>query len=127
MHALEDLPSDPDLDDLAQFVQSLSRAGFTALRTRMTAWAAELPDRQVEADCFVDPLANSQETVLRFFCDEMDQEMRNHLGVRIVEGQFPGSSYYAAELTIDPEEATRRAAAADIPVRFVRAREEHQP
>jgi hypothetical protein len=44
---------------------------------------------------------------------------RDKLRVRIVEGDHPGSSYYAAELSGDIDEANRAAEAADIPVRFV--------
>lgn len=40
------------------------------------------------------------------------------LGVVIVEGEHPGSSYFAAELRIPIEDANYAAAALDIPIRF---------
>jgi hypothetical protein len=43
------------------------------------------------------------------------------LGVDIVEGEHPGSTYYAAELRGNIDEANRAAEAAGIPVRFVAA------
>ncbi len=45
------------------------------------------------------------------------------LGVDVVEGEHPGSTYYAAELRGDIDEANRAAEAAGIPVRFVAARD----
>ena len=44
------------------------------------------------------------------------------LGVDVVEGEHPGSTYYAAELRGDIEEANRAAEAAGIPVRFASAK-----
>ena len=40
------------------------------------------------------------------------------LGVVVVEGEHPGSSYFAAELRVAPEEANRRAEALGLPIRF---------
>jgi microcompartment protein CcmL/EutN len=44
------------------------------------------------------------------------------LGVDLVEGEHPGSTYYAAELRGDIDEANRAAEAAGIPARFLRAK-----
>jgi hypothetical protein len=49
----------------------------------------------------------------------MDREKRELLGVNIIEGEHPGSTYYAAEFHGDVEEANAIAAAEGIPVRFV--------
>jgi hypothetical protein len=43
------------------------------------------------------------------------------LGVVIIEGEHPGSTYYAAELVRDIDDANRAAKAAGLPVRFVPA------
>jgi hypothetical protein len=44
------------------------------------------------------------------YCDELD--------IAIIEGECPGSSYYAAELQISVEDANERAKALGIPIRF---------
>ena len=48
----------------------------------------------------------------------IDQKALETLEIFIVEGEHPGSTYYAAELQIPIEEANRRAIAANIPFRF---------
>ena len=48
-----------------------------------------------------------------------DDDVLDALHVEIVEGEHPGSSYYAAELAIGVDEANRTAEEACIPVRFV--------
>jgi hypothetical protein len=40
----------------------------------------------------------------------------------VIDGEHPGSTYYAAELRVDIEEANRAAEAAGMPVRFVAAK-----
>ena len=53
----------------------------------------------------------------RFF-SSMDYADLRTLGVKVIEGEFPGSSYFEAELRIPIDEANARAEAAGIPVRF---------
>jgi hypothetical protein len=55
------------------------------------------------------------------YFQSMDVGQRKSLGVRVVEGEHPGSTYYAAELHGDIDEANRTAEEAGIPVRFVAA------
>lgn len=40
------------------------------------------------------------------------------LGVVVIEGEHPGSSYFAAELTVSVDEANQRAEQMGIPIRF---------
>jgi hypothetical protein len=54
------------------------------------------------------------------FFEEMDPSDLDALGVEIVEGEHPGSSYYAARLRGDLKAANRAAKKHDIPVRFAR-------
>jgi hypothetical protein len=54
---------------------------------------------------------------LEFF-QSMDGDALDSVGVTIVEGDYPGSTYYAAELTGDIDAANKAAALAGIPVRF---------
>jgi hypothetical protein len=50
----------------------------------------------------------------------MDANSVDLLGVDIVEGEHPGSTYYAAELRGDIDVANRAAEAAGLRVRFVK-------
>ena len=53
----------------------------------------------------------------RFFI-EQDIDVLNTLRVKVIEGEFPGSTYCEAELRIPIDEANARAEAAGIPIRF---------
>lgn len=59
----------------------------------------------------------AQGAALAYWRDEA--ELADDLGVIIVEGDCPGSSYFAAELRMDLQEANALAAARGIPIRFV--------
>jgi hypothetical protein len=48
----------------------------------------------------------------------MDRDTRQALGVVIVEGEHPGSSYYAAELRNDIDSANETATELELPFRF---------
>jgi hypothetical protein len=54
-----------------------------------------------------------------YFRDGLGLAFPETLGVVVIEGEFPGSTYYAAELTISTEEANRRAETSGLPVRFI--------
>lgn len=53
----------------------------------------------------------------RFF-SSMDYADLKTLGVKVIEGEHPGSTYFEAELRIPIEEANARAEAAGIDIRF---------
>ncbi len=53
----------------------------------------------------------------RFF-SMMDPDVRDELGVVVVEGEHPGSTYYAAELRKPVDEANATAEALGLPFRF---------
>lgn len=53
----------------------------------------------------------------RFFNNLPFADLRT-LGVKVIEGEFPGSTYFEAELRIPIEEANARAEAAGIDIRF---------
>lgn len=81
------------------------------------AWFGEPPNWNFEDDYLPDS-GTAQGAALEFFRDMTTDELEI-LGVDIVEGEHPGSTYYAAELRGDIDESNRAAEAADIPVRFV--------
>lgn len=97
----------------------LSRCGrhFSELREHMLQWLAEPPDWGCEGD-YIFQYATGQEAALRMFRDEIDANVVELLGVVIVEGECPGSSYYAAELRIGIEEANAIAVENRVPLRF---------
>ena len=53
----------------------------------------------------------------RFF-SSMDYADLKTLGIKVIEGECPGSTYYEAELAIPIEEANAQAEAAGIDIRF---------
>lgn len=84
-------------------------------------WFGEPPNWSFEDDCLPES-GTAQGAALEFFRDMAADDLET-LGVEVVEGEHPGSTYYAAELRGDIEEANRAAEAAGIPVRFVVAKE----
>ena len=64
-------------------------------------------------------LRSGQEAALKYFLN-MEHASLEVLGVKTIEGEFPGSSYFAAELRRPLAEANRAAEAAGLPVRFVK-------
>lgn len=83
----------------------------------MLQWLAAPPDWGCEGD-YIFQYASGQEAALRMFRDEIDANVVELLGVVIIEGECPGSSYYAAELRIGIEEANAIAAENRVPLRF---------
>ncbi len=59
----------------------------------------------------------AQGGALEFFRDQ-PRELLEQLGVVVIEGEHPGSSYYAAELREDIDKANEVAAALKLPFRF---------
>jgi hypothetical protein len=64
---------------------------------------------------------SGQGQALSFFRDQ-DFEILDALGVVIVEGEHPGSTYYAAELERPIDEANAAAARLELPFRFRRVK-----
>ena len=58
------------------------------------------------------------------YCDEFEpDEVIELLGIEIVEGEHPGSSYYAAELSMPIETANKIAEQKKVAIRFVPAKD----
>lgn len=64
--------------------------------------------------------AGTMGKALSFF-EAIDEQVLRRLGVVTVEGEIPGSSYYAAELRSGVEEANSAAAEVRLPFRFAAA------
>jgi hypothetical protein len=69
-------------------------------------------------DDYLPDCATAQGSALEYF-REMDQDSLNLLGVKVIEGEHPGSTYYAAELHRTINEANLAAESAGLPVRYV--------
>ncbi len=116
---LETMPEEPE-EGASEWVLNLTRAEFeSTVVPEIEKWFGEPPDWSFEDD-YLPESGTAQGAALAFFRD-MDADDLETLGVDIVEGEHPGSTYYAAELCVDIDEANRAAEAAGIPVRFVLA------
>jgi hypothetical protein len=82
-------------------------------------WFGEPPNWSFEDD-YLPEQGTAQGAALAFFRG-MEVDDLETLGVEVIEGEHPGSTYYAAELRGDINEANRAAEAAGISVRFVAA------
>jgi hypothetical protein len=85
----------------------------------ITRWFNSEPDWGGYEDDFV----QCETPVGRAFdyFNALAMETLDAIGVVVVEGECPGSTYFAAELTITVEAANKAAEEAGIPVRFRRA------
>jgi hypothetical protein len=79
-------------------------------------WLTEPPNWE-EEDCDYFERYCPEGQALAFFRD-MDDDDLKRLGVEVIEGEFPGSSYFGANLRKDVDEANRIAQEAGIAVRF---------
>jgi hypothetical protein len=113
---LEELPEEPE-EGATDWLLGLSASEFNKnVVPNIEDWFSEPPDWNFEDD-YLPQSSTAQGAALIFF-GEMDPEEIGLLGVDIVEGEHPGSSYYAAELRGDIDQANRAAVAAGIPVWF---------
>lgn len=114
---LATLPTDP-LDGAKDWLLALSASEFKSrIVPEIRKWFAEPPDWRFEGDHLPES-GTAQGAAVQFF-NSMSVDDLEKLGVEVVEGEHPGSTYYAAELLGDIEEANRVAEEAGIPVRFV--------
>jgi hypothetical protein len=80
------------------------------------AWLDEPVDWD-EMEWFSNSGWSGQSLAMSFF-EDLPFDVRNALGVEIVEGDHPGSTYFAAELRNEVEAANREARRLGVPVRF---------
>ena len=86
--------------------------------TRKTTPAQPVKPTTFSVDPDLDNLITRHgRSAYRFF-SSMDYADLRTLGVKVLEGEFPGSTYFEAELRIPIDEANARAEAAGIPIRF---------
>lgn len=118
---LKGLPEEPE-DGAVNWLLGLSSREFEErVVPEIEKWFGEPPDWSFEDD-YLPESRTAQGAALKFFRDMAADELET-LGVEVIEGEHPGSTYYAAELRGDIDEANRAAEAAGIAVRFSAAKD----
>ena len=112
---LEDEPEDPDQGWLTWLEESPDEAR-ELIYAEVESYLAEAPDYSEEWGRLPDS-ANAQGAAYQFFHRE-DWDLLDQLGIVIVDGEHPGSSYFAAELRIPVAEANQIAKDLDVSYRF---------
>lgn len=114
------LPEDPQ-EGATDWLLSLSSEEFESrVVPEIETWFSQAPNWNFEDD-YLPQTCTAQGAALEFFRDMSDEDLEA-LCIDIVEGDRPGSTYYAAELRGDVDRANRAAEAAGIPVCFFPAR-----
>lgn len=80
-------------------------------------WLSDAPDEDREWEYYY-KTGNAQGAAYGYFQYE-DPDLMDELGIVVIEGDHPGSTYYAAELHIAVEDANSIAAKNGWPIRFV--------
>jgi hypothetical protein len=106
---------EPVPDNWEAWLATADDGTVSLLIKRVNAWINDTPD---EHDYEVANLSgySGRGHALRYFRDEF--EYYEAFNVVVVEGECPGSSYFAAELRMDVDEANVLARELDIPIRF---------
>ena len=117
---LRTMPEEPE-DGVEVWLLALTTREFEEwVSPEIEKWFESPPDWAFEDD-YLPQSGTAQGAAMEFF-QSMDVDQRETLGVEVVEGEHPGSTYYAAELRNDIDQANRTAQQAGIPVRFVAAK-----
>ena len=112
---LDDEPEDADFGWITWLNESPAEAR-KLIYDEVEKYLDEAPDFSEEWEYLPDS-ANAQGLAYRFFHSE-DWELLDQLGVVIIDGEHPGSSYFAAELTIPVAEGNQRAKDLNVAYRF---------
>lgn len=113
---LKAMPEEPE-DGVEDWLLALTASEFEErIAPEIEEWFDSPPDWNWEDD-HLPRDGTAQGAALEFF-QNLGGDALDTLGVTIVEGEHPGSTYYAAELTCDVDAANKAAADAVIPVRF---------
>ncbi len=97
---------------------NLEQTEFESVVQEIEGWLAAEPDWTFEYDYF-DEWATGQRAALNFFRN-LDLDSISGINIDIIEGEHSGSTYYAAELAMDFDEANVIAERKGIPLRFRR-------
>ena len=105
-----------DAQDVIPWLEQLTKEQFSQISQAMLLWGSERPssDDQESAQ----ESMSGQDMAYHIFSEGSGADEAEVLGVEIVEGEHPGSSYYAAELSIPIAEANKKAETAGFDLRF---------
>lgn len=106
--------SDPD-DGWAEWVLLLGAVGMPRFVSEVDDWLAS-PIEGNDYPWF--PIRSGAQGHAMAFFESLPNETLDDQGVVIIEGEHPGSSYYAAELRQPIEDANEMAEALELPFRF---------
>ena len=114
-----DALEDWDADLAAEFIEDLPEDRRADLTRQLQRWFEEIPDlEEQDSNDIVRPM-DGRQMAFRLFWD-FDPEILDALEIYVVEGDSPGSTYYAAELKAEIGEANRTAEKLGVPWRFRR-------
>jgi hypothetical protein len=105
-------------NDWPQWFEQATGADRQAIDAQINAWLDDAPDWDAEGEAIYRN-ATAQGAAYHYFCSQPREDLEA-LGIRVIEGDCPGSSYLAAELQLSPEEANAIAIDQDWSIRFVR-------
>lgn len=117
---LASMPEEPE-EGVADWLRTIDGEYFASyVVPRIRQWFSDPPNRNFEDD-YLPESATGQGWALDYFRN-MDRDSLKLIGVVIVEGDLPGSTYYAAELRGGIEKANKAAKRSGLNVRFVVAK-----
>lgn len=112
---IADIEADPG-EALHDWLLWTGKSGLKDCRSALASWLAEAPDfNQIEY--FQNTSWSGQAAAMAWF-ENLPKAQRDVLGVSVVEGDCPGSSYFAAELHGAVEDANAAAARLGLACRF---------
>lgn len=112
------MPAEPE-DGVEDWLISMPATHFKkSLVPSVKQWLSSEPGWIDEAD-YIDDHATARGAALAYWRD-VDDDILELLGIEIVEGEHPGSTYWAAELTKTIVEANLAAEKAGMDIRFIR-------
>ncbi|CAN5408887.1 hypothetical protein BH10PSE17_BH10PSE17_26800 [soil metagenome] len=121
-HATGDMPADAE-KGAADWLMSMDQRTFDrAVVGPLKLWFADVPDWGTDEDDYVPDTSTAEGAAFQFFRDLDDHRWGPTLGVRVIEGDRPGSNYCVATIghKRDIDRINTVALAAGIPVRFKR-------
>jgi hypothetical protein len=105
-----------DADNATNWLEQLSKEQFSHVSEAMLTWGKGDPSCD-DYDSFDEPMSG-QDMAYQMFSEGCYADKARALGVEIVEGDHPGSSYIAAELSLPIAEANKKAEEAGFDIRF---------
>ena len=105
-------------NDWPQWIEQAIGPDRYAIDTQINAWLDDAPDWDAEGE-YLYRTATAQGAAYQYFCSQPREDLEA-LGIRVIEGDCPGSSYFAAALQLSPEEANAIAIDQDWAIPFVR-------